>query len=237
MVYGDVPMKIELKIKMLDQIYDLFEGFARTQNSVCRRRCATCCTCNVTLTTLEGYRIISDMDASAKTTLLRRIDRAANRQRFQPRLTINQIAYHCMVNQEIPQDINDPSGGPCPLLTHQECLIYRVRPFACRCMMSKTICAQSGYAEMDDAVLTIANLFNQFIEHLDRGGMTGNLIDILLFLAEPSNFDIFQSGTTVIEASQLIPNQRIPVVMVPPEHRPRVAPLLASLRKILSPLP
>jgi hypothetical protein len=79
----------------------------------------------------------------------------------------------------------------------------------------------------------VANLFNQFIEHLDQGGMTGNLIDMLLFFGDDKNVKAYQSDKTDMKAAGLIPNSPILVLMIPPEHRKRIEPLLESLKKVL----
>ena len=226
-------MDMTSKIALLDQLYSLFDDFAGTKTLACKRQCATCCTCNMTLTTLEGYKIISLLDARIKATLVRHIYNAVEQKRFKPQVTTNQMARHCMTGQEIPEEIIDPAWGSCPFLSEKECPIYPIRPFGCRCMMSKTICAETGYAEMDRFTLTVVNLFNQFIEHLDQDGMTGNLIDVLMFLDDGKNLKIYHLDKTDIAAEGLIPNSPIPVLMIPPEHRERVEPLLKVLKKLL----
>jgi len=199
----------------------------------CKPQCAACCTCNMTLTTLEGYKIISFLDARAKSTLIQHIHDAAGQRRFKPQVTVNQMAQRCMIGQEIPEEIIDPAWGSCPLLFEKKCPIYPLRPFGCRCMMSRTHCADTGYADIDEFTLTVANLFNQFIEHLDRGGMTGNLIDVLRFFDNDKNLVAYSSGKRVQKVEGLIPNIPIPVLMIPPEHRERIRPLLESLKEVL----
>ena len=233
MVYDVFCMDMTSKIALLDQIYSLFDAFALTERLACKRQCATCCTCNMTLTTLEGYKIISLLDARTNATLIRRIYGAVEQRRFKPQITTNQMARRCMNGREIPQEIIDPAWGSCPLLFEKECPIYPMRPFGCRCMMSKTICSETGYADMDAFALTVANLFNQFIEHLDQGGMTGNLIDVLLFLDDDKSLAVDQSRQKNTAAERLIPNSPIPVLMIPPEHRGRMEPLLESLRNVM----
>lgn len=218
---------------MLDQIYRLFDDFIRTQRIACKRQCATCCTCNMTLTTLEGYKMLSLLDASAKSALLQGIYDAAEQMHFKPQITTNQMARLCMTGQEIPQEIVDPSWGPCPLLSDKECPVYGIRPFGCRCMVSKTVCAETGYADIDDLTLTVANLFNQFIEHLDQDGGTGNLIDVLLYLDHDKHLTATPSEKKDLLEKGLIPNRPIPVLMIPPEHREQMGPLLESLKKVL----
>lgn len=226
-------MDITSKLALLDRLYKLFDDFDLEETLACKRQCATCCTCNMTLTTLEGYKIISDLDARLKSTLMQQVSEAVEQKRFKPQITINQMARRCMTGQEIPEEILDPAWGTCPLLSQKECPIYPLRPFGCRCMMSKTICSETGYADLDAFTLTVANLFNQFIEHLDQDGMTGNLIDMLLFLDDKNNLATYQSDKMELTAKELIPNSPIPVLMIPPEHRGRIEPLLQSLKREL----
>ena len=221
------------KIGLLDQIYRLFDDFVSTERIACQRQCATCCTCNMTLTTLEGYKMLSLLDARAKSALLQPIYDAAEQIRFKPQITTNQMARRCMTGQDIPEEIVDPAWGSCPLLSEKECPVYEVRSFGCRCMMSKIHCAETGYADIDDLTLTVANLFHQFIEHLDQDGMTGNLIDVLLFLDNHKNPAASPSEKRAMAEWGLIPNRPIPVLMIPPEHRERMEPLIKSLKKVL----
>lgn len=226
-------MDIISKLALLDQIYSLFDDFTHTENVVCKRQCATCCTCNMTLTTLEGYKIISLPDARLKSTLMQQVSGAVEKRHFKPQITTNQMARRCMTGQDIPEEIIDPAWGSCPLLSQKECPIYPIRPFGCRCMMSKTICAETGYADIDAFTLTVANLFNQFIEHLDQNGMTGNLMDVLLFLDDKNNLSAYQSDKMKTSAKGLISNSPIPVLMIPPEHRELIEPLLKALKKVV----
>ena len=226
-------MDITSKLALLDRLYKLFDDFDLEETLACKRQCATCCTCNMTLTTLEGYKIISDLDARLKSTLMQQVSEAVEQRRFKPQITINQMARRCMTGQEIPEEILDPAWGTCPLLSQKECPIYPLRPFGCRCMMSRTICSETGYADLDPFTLTVANLFNQCIEHLDQDGMTGNLIDVLLFFEDKTNLVAYQSDKMDTAAEGLIPNSPIPVLMIPPEHRRRVEPLLKALKELL----
>ena len=225
-------MDISLKIDRLDQIYALFEMFAQKQDLACKPQCATCCTCNMTLTTLEGLKIISDLDASQKATLTGQIHQATDQKRYQPGISINQMARICMHGGDIPEEVLDPSWGQCPILTDQKCPIYPLRPFSCRCMMSRRNCSQSGFADMDGFALTVTDLFNQFIEHLDADGLNGNLIDVMLFLDNSENLQSYQEGQTDLSGQGLIRNHPIPILMIPPECRLRVTPLLESLTRI-----
>jgi len=63
--------------------------------------------------------------------------------------------------------------------------------------------------------------------------MTGNLIDVLQFFDNDENLMAYQSDKLVPEAVGLIPNIPIPILMIPPEHREQIRPLLESLKEVL----
>ena len=44
----------ETRLAVLDRLYQLHRELTRTMDHCCQRECNVCCTCNVTLTTLEG---------------------------------------------------------------------------------------------------------------------------------------------------------------------------------------
>ena len=184
------------------------------------------------ISTLEGYKIISLLNAENKSALVRKVCDFVGQKRFRPKITTNRMARLCMTGETIPEEFIDPAWGHCPLLSERECPVYPVRPFGCRSMMSKTICAETGYADIDEFVLTVASLFNQVVEHIDAGGMTGNLIDVFLFLDSRNNCTENKSGRTCGGAEGMIPNICIPVLMIPPHHRKRIQPLVESLMKI-----
>ncbi|MEE8430140.1 MAG: hypothetical protein V3S16_02730 [Candidatus Desulfatibia sp.] len=51
-------MEINTKRAVWEQICRIYDDFIGKLEPVCQKYCAHCCTCNVTLTTLEGYRIV-----------------------------------------------------------------------------------------------------------------------------------------------------------------------------------
>ena len=225
-------MNIEHKLTILDRIYRIYDEFIQSRTLACERFCCDCCTCNMTLTTLEGFRILSSLEDHQKIKLLNEIRAASGMKRFQPKLTINQIARRCMEDKDVPEEPVDPRWGNCPVLENKECPIYGLRPFACRCMVSGIRCDQTGYADMDEVVLTVNNLILQHIEHIDMPGMTGNLIDILSFLDSEDHQNAYLSGEIPQNTDRLIPNSPIPVIMIPPHHRKRIQPILQSLREL-----
>jgi Fe-S-cluster containining protein len=226
-------MNIENKLIALDSIYRIYDEFIQSRDFACERLCANCCTCNMTLTTLEGYRILCSLEGALKRKLLDAIHAVFHRQRFQPKLTFNQIAGLCMDGRSVPDEPMEPDWGTCPFLLNQACPIYPERPFGCRCMVSKVRCDKTGYADIDEFVLTVNNLFLQYIEHIDTPGMTGNLVDVFRFFESENNQTAYGSAEIPGNPENLIFNSPIPVIMIPPRHRKRIHPILKALRDVL----
>jgi hypothetical protein len=82
---------------------------------------------------------------------------------------------------------------------------------------------------MPDFVLTVNTVFLQTIEHLDAAGCTGNLADVLRCLLPDDNRQAFRDGRLSCSATGLIGNHPLTVLMVPPEHRNRLQPILSAL--------
>jgi hypothetical protein len=110
-------------------------------------------------------------------------------------------------------------------------------------MVSYHNCTQYGYADMDPLIMTVNNVVLQLIEHVDTGGFYGNLIDILMALTSGCNpsgsskpSDISSNPANITENVRnlhgLLLNQPMRQLMVPPEHRAEIQPLLESLQSI-----
>lgn len=82
---------------------------------------------------------------------------------------------------------------------------------------------------MPSMMLSVNNVMLQYIEAVDRPGRTGNLLDILgLMNREGVRQDYLaekDSGASV----SLPANHPFPALMVPPEHRRAIAPLIQAL--------
>ena len=228
------PLSRNLKrrLSVLDRIYNLYEQFIASYAVACQYRCAACCTCNMTLTTLEGYHMLAGLDAKARKELFEKVRDVPGDKRFQPQITINEIARLCRDGMPVPEEPVDPTWGACPLLLDDACPLYALRPFGCRCMVSGRDCRTTGHAQVADEVLTVNNLFLQHIEHIDALGGTGNLIDILRYFDQPARLKTYQETMTITGDSGLAPNRPIPVLMVPPEHRLQVQTMLKKLQQI-----
>ena len=225
-------MDLSIRLKILDQLYAIYDEYVGNLDVACRKNCAHCCTCNVTLTTLEGYKIVDHFESRGIRNWLQAIKSASYKKRFQPKTTTNKIAECCMHGRRLPEEEIQLTGGPCPLLKKDQCPLYGVRPFGCRCMVSRRNCHETGFAEMDAFVITVNTVFLQVIEHLDCQGCSGNLTDILQCLAIEENRSAYRAASLASLKWALIPNQKMKVLMIPPEHRGQIEPIVQALRSI-----
>lgn len=224
------------KEAVLWRLYDLYDQFSGPLDLACNKGCASCCTGNVTLTTLEALLITRHIENEGQKGAVRdRLAQSRHMRRFQPRVTPNQLAALCMAGESPPEEACDPSWGRCPLLDGQICSIYPVRPYACRCLLSTRKCEHLGHAEISPFVLTVNTVFMQVIEHVDHTGMSGNLLDVMEWMTSDGHARDDGAGLTVEAAPGMIRNRPLPFLMVPPEHRERIAEMLAALRAISSP--
>jgi hypothetical protein len=72
----------------------------------------------------------------------------------------------------------------------------------------------------------------QFIEHVDVGGLFGNMTDVLLFLQSQNSRKQYEANAILNHPPELSTNRSIPALLVPPEHRDRIEPLLHKIRNI-----
>ena len=225
-------MRFQRKRQILHQVYDIYTSFTAAQNLACRQHCCQCCTRNVTLTSLEAANILESLDPADSNRFLHQLKSLSSLERFQPQVTTNELADRCARGEILPEEPCDPDWGPCPLLEKKSCPLYTLRPFACRCLISRNRCENTGHADIDEFSLTVNSLFLQVIEHLDSGGCTGNLTDLLLHLSIPEQMSAYQQGRMECAAGNFIRNRPLKVLMIPPNHRERIAPLLHRLQRL-----
>jgi Fe-S-cluster containining protein len=228
-------LDLNTRLLVLDELYRIFDAFINTSEVACAELCDTCCTANVTLTTLEGLKLVRHLIDSGNRNWAPAIERLASPARFRPRLTTNRLATLCAENAPLPDEPEAPATGRCPFLSAGRCPVYAVRPFACRCMVSRRTCGRRGAADMDPLIVTVSNVFMQTIEQVDAAGCSGNLVDVLRALAAGENRERYALGVLNCTAQGLIANHPISVLMVPPEHRARVQPLLDAIGRIRIP--
>ncbi len=225
-------MKIRSKLEALNRVFEIYDAFSSTLDLACEEKCAHCCTTNVMMTTLEGYKIVDDLIASGKLDVIDRLKEIEEMPRFQPLLTTNRMAELCAADARVPEEDSADEWQDCSLLTDSLCDIYDLRPFGCRCFVSRQNCGETGYADIDDFTASVNTVFLQVIEHLDAEGCSGNLINVLQLMAAADNRQAYEQGEANCEDSGLIVNWELKVLMIPPEHRQRIEPILQQFRKI-----
>ena len=225
-------MMLEKKLVALDQIYAVYDRFCATLSLACKKYCAHCCTSNVTLTTLEGYKIVNHLRATGRLDIVDGLKHLVGTTRYQPRVTINRLAELCAAEAKVPVEEIAAEWEECSLLVEEIRSIYDLRPFGCRCLVSRQNCAETGYADIDDFTLSVNTVFLQTIEHLDGDGCSGNLIDVLQAMTSEDNRRAYSENRLNCEANGLTVNWSLKVLMVPPEHRTKIEPILQELRNI-----
>ncbi len=205
-------------IKALEKIYTLYDETIDFFKTACRKKCSECCTCNVTLTRLECLYLTNSLDESEKKKMTELVRASFPEKRYIPKTSLNRFASLCAKGCDVPEDENNPEWGKCPLLQNNMCRFYDTRPFDCRAMLSRNQCSENGYADIPDIALTINHVFAQMIEHIDHRGFSANLSDMILGVLE---------GRT--EKHTGVSNEKISVLMVPPEHRKKIMPVLKEL--------
>jgi Fe-S-cluster containining protein len=202
---------------MFEKIYRIYEKEIVELPFVCRAGCSTCCTQSVTMTTAEGGLIMDYLRCEGRALPV--LPDTAGRSYLT--CTTNGLATFCLEEQEVLPEIDEPwVYEPCLFLVDDRCTIYPVRPFGCRSFASLCNCAESGVAEAPDWFVSLNIVVSQLIEHLDRGGRWGNMIDVLRYL---------ESGESGVGLERLLANQPVPGLLLIKEDLPRVERFLARL--------
>ena len=229
-------MDVKTKSAILDQIYEIYDNFACSIDVACKKYCSICCTRNVAITSLEGYRIFKYIELNGNQYLLEKIKAESDKKRFIPEVTTNMLAAICAKGNDIPDEEINHHWGKCPLLQENICPVYKARPFGCRCFVSKQNCIAKGYAEIDPFTVTVNNLFLQYIEHIDQSGHYGNLTDIVQYIALHKN-KLPEDETKKKKLKEhLLQNHPITAFLIPHEHKEQIQPLLNSLNSIKVPV-
>lgn len=223
-------MNTELKVALLKNIYTSYDKFSKEISHVCKIGCASCCTQNVSVTTLESYYILEWLKKNNKLDLLKVLDHISTEKLSRPAITTNELAYKCLNRIEPPEEDVPSASTPCPFLDNKEktCLIYEVRPLSCRIFFSEKKCDEIGQATIDPVVLTINGTLLQVLEHVDLGGMFANMIDMLLLFNNEKNFDEYLRNST-LRSNGFLQNRPIPGFMIPPEHEHKTLSVLNTL--------
>jgi hypothetical protein len=228
---GIADVDIDRKLKALHQVFALYEQVAGSWETACHPGCTRCCTDRVTVTTLEAHALLETLPAPEMERLLQLAAQASGNPTRPAIVTVNALAELCAEGGEPPEP-GAADAGTCPLLAEDLCPIYPLRPFNCRCFVSRVACATQGYAEVDEATVAVNTLFLQAIEHIDAGGCSGYLPDVMRVLADPPHRRAYREGSLACADCGLTPNRPMRILMVAPELRSRIEPLIARLSGI-----
>ncbi|MDY0360508.1 MAG: YkgJ family cysteine cluster protein [Desulforegulaceae bacterium] len=205
------------RIKKLLQIYDLHNKWTGSTCFFCKKGCDKCCTINIAATSLEAELIIRKIGPSLK----KKLENYLEYEKFMPKTTINTIANLSLTDLDIPEEYMPQTNIKCPFLDEKECMIYDIRPLACRIQLSFTDCAITEISEIDERTMSINNIFQQYTELLDYDGLSGNIIDLIVH------------GSNPLFTSKFIENQTPKAVMVPPEFQDELKDLVMELNSII----
>jgi len=128
-----------------------------------------------------------------------------------------------------PEEGPDFSEQSCPLLYNGLCRFYEGRPFGCRCFFSQMSCEANQEAIAPPELVSVNIAFLQLIEHIDRHGLFGNMLDVLDFLENGNGRDVDHEDRSGRSPDHLIPNQILPGYLIPPEHQTMLRDLLERL--------
>ena len=164
----------------LDALEAIYQSFAQAtagfrSQAACAEGCAYCCTDagRIDATTLEGLRI---------------------------RGHIAKLPRSCLVSlkKALKRDMQKREAGapsPCPfLMKTKACLIYPVRPFACRRIYSLQRCSPEQPPVLNRQVMAMADNAIAALQRLDASGYSGHLSFILHMLDAPRFLAVYTSG-------------------------------------------
>ena len=216
---------------LLATLMRLHDRFCAPLKTACGRGCAACCTQKVVLTTLEGLAIYDFFMKEGPADWLARLPGTSEQGLFRPRLTLNAWAEQCLKEDAQEEEVpTEPPAAACPFLTAATCPLYPVRPLACRAMLSRAACVAGGSADMPEEVLALNIVVLQYLEAIDRPGLSGNLVDILRFVADPRHRQAYLAADLESVPEGLLVNRPLPALMVPPEHRERLRPTIEAIQ-------
>ncbi len=218
-------------IAVLEEMYRFHASWASGLELACHKGCAACCTRNVTITGLEGQLIVHGLWKTSQPNRLKQrlqVDGPIGR----PAMTTNEWAGNCLEGRDIGDREIDQVLTPCPFLDqNQSCSIYPLRPFACRCFASNVDCAGTGMAEQPDILMEINTVTLQLIEHLDRGGYWGNMLDVLsILIGKNESGQVSPAEPGAVKADRYLRRARpLPGFLVMPDQQAAVQAYLTDL--------
>ena len=168
---------MEEKLRKLNDSYDHFENETKNYvaSAACDKGCAFCCiqAGSIDITTLEGVRIRETISQMPR-----------NRQK-----EIKKVLAREMKNREAGEIV------PCPFLQkNNACMIYEVRPFACRRIYSLHCCSKENPPMLSRQYMDMAKETLKDLQRLDENGFSGHISYILYMLESPKFFKTYMEG-------------------------------------------
>ncbi len=223
-----------LKKQLTEIIREEYQKWFVAQNiaTKCEKGCATCCSVNVKITSIEGEIIYDFIQEQGREEWFGTI---LNREQSTEKVkqTTNDFAKACLAGEEAV--VQEKQGtGQCPFLQDNICSIYTVRPFHCRCFVSTVLCETQATAEVDQIVLTASTVMMQLLEHVAQKEYWGNLQDVLLSLSDlPGNKGVHKyitSRSMEMQArARVLSSQPIPGFLLDDEEYEIVMVLLEKI--------
>lgn len=220
---------VDIQQKILSAIYNCFSDWSAPQQVCCRAGCATCCSCNVTVTALEARRIVEFCRLHDRLDWL--VDKLGSPNVLDPpKQTTNEYVSATLQERDPhPQTVQTAENdAKCPFLEKDICTIYSVRPFSCRCFVSTTPCSTKKAATIPDHHLYGAMAAQQIIEHLGQFSPWGYLTDVISVEIYRIGLEGFENarGATPARIRQARP---LPGFIIPDNELDRVTPLLQAI--------
>lgn len=220
---------LETKRLLLARVYEALESeIAGRMTAACRQGCAWCCTQDVTVTTVEALPILEHLRADGREDLMKRLGQA-DPARFKPGYTLNEFALACFERRDPAEEGPGPEPAACLLLEENICSVYPVRPLACRAFVSTTVCRPTRPAQAPAGQAALAAACQQIVEHLDAGGLYGNLADVLAALGEDDGESAHGQGKPRPATRGLLTTRALPGFLIHPEAMETVRPFLDRL--------
>lgn len=221
-----------MKKVILTTIYNRFAHWSTNWRFSCRPGCSTCCTTSVTITALEGRRILEYCYNNHRLEWL--VSKLAIDDSLQPQTqTTNEFVAAALDGLD---QVQSPlhSRTPCPFLERAICTIYDVRPFSCRCFASTRPCYELNTATVSDDYLYGSTAAMQLIEHLGQFDFWGYLPDILLlevYRKDAKSLPDHNQGRQLLK--RLMPRLRraqpLPGFIFPEENKNTITSLLNDI--------
>ena len=172
----------------MGKIFEKYQQWIASETFHCHRGCSLCCTQNVMITAVEGQLIYNYVRRENREQWFAeklQLSRPASMVKW----TTNGFARICLAEQEdYGEEEQQVHTGICPFLEENCCPIYEVRPFSCRSFASTRDCMETGTAQLSERLVAVNTVTLQLLEHLGQRGYWGNMLDVLLALANhPGN--------------------------------------------------